>query len=353
DSLFVEFPHLSRAQAFEQSYLLVKAINKLYPTPIKLKFEKIYQPSVLESKKRYAGMSYETLEQTQPKFDAKGIETIRRDTCSAVSKMLERSLKLLFRTKDVTRVKQYVQLQCQKIYSHRVNLIDFVFAKEYRGKKSYHPTAPVPALRIALKRLAKNPLSEPNIGERVPFIIGLNLEQPNANLIDCIWTLDKALMINSNFQLNSNYYVRKQILPALDRAFALIGVDVFKWLEDISQTDTITTIEQRRLAIKQQHGFMRRCHLCSKLATTPLCDECRKNSNQSLLTAEIKANELERQHSSLQRICLACSDHMNGWSNCTTGDCPVRYRILKLTQQMIQAQETRTIVNNFCTDQTS
>ena len=48
---------------------------------------------MLLSKKRYVGFKFESPTETTPAFDAKGIETVRRDGCGAVSKMLERSIK--------------------------------------------------------------------------------------------------------------------------------------------------------------------------------------------------------------------------------------------------------------------
>ena len=42
--------------------------------------------------------------QAVPGFDAKGIETVRRDTCPAVAKTMERSLRLLFATRDLSEV---------------------------------------------------------------------------------------------------------------------------------------------------------------------------------------------------------------------------------------------------------
>jgi hypothetical protein len=45
--------------------------------------------SFLLTKKRYVGYSYESPEQMKPIFDAKGIETVRRDTCPTVAKILE------------------------------------------------------------------------------------------------------------------------------------------------------------------------------------------------------------------------------------------------------------------------
>jgi DNA polymerase zeta len=47
----------------------------------------VYLPCVLQTKKRYVGYMYETLDQKDPIFDAKGIETVRRDSCPAVSKV--------------------------------------------------------------------------------------------------------------------------------------------------------------------------------------------------------------------------------------------------------------------------
>lgn len=57
------------------------------PNPVKLKLEKVMHPLVLESKKRYVGMSYERREDVEGVFDAKGIETVRRDSCPLVSRV--------------------------------------------------------------------------------------------------------------------------------------------------------------------------------------------------------------------------------------------------------------------------
>lgn len=42
---------------------------------------------MLQTKKRYVGYMYEIRDQKEPVFDAKGIETVRRDTCPAVAKV--------------------------------------------------------------------------------------------------------------------------------------------------------------------------------------------------------------------------------------------------------------------------
>ena len=65
----------------------------------------VYHPCVLQAKKRYVGFAYEAPSQAAPVFDAKGIETVRRDTCGAVAKMLERCLRILFTCKDLSQAR--------------------------------------------------------------------------------------------------------------------------------------------------------------------------------------------------------------------------------------------------------
>ena len=67
----------------------------------------MYLPCILQTKKRYVGFSKESLRQTTPLFDAKGIETVRRDGCPAVAKVLEKSLRILFERRDVSQTKAY------------------------------------------------------------------------------------------------------------------------------------------------------------------------------------------------------------------------------------------------------
>lgn len=45
------------------------------------------------AKKRYVGFKYERPNDSTPKFDAKGIETVRRDGTPGQQKLVERCLK--------------------------------------------------------------------------------------------------------------------------------------------------------------------------------------------------------------------------------------------------------------------
>lgn len=95
---------------------MADTVTSMNPRPIKLKFEKVervasgiwqspallsdsseytqvYLPCVLQAKKRYVGFKFEKPSDVEPEFEAKGIETIRRDGIVALQKMQETCLK--------------------------------------------------------------------------------------------------------------------------------------------------------------------------------------------------------------------------------------------------------------------
>lgn len=132
DSLFINLEGCSFDRAFTIGKDIVDRVTRVNPYPVKLKFEKVYFPCVLQTKKRYVGAMYETPDQPTFAFDAKGIETVRRDGCPAVAKTLEKCLRMLFTSADLSPIKAYVQRQFQKILEGRVSVQDLIIAKEVR-----------------------------------------------------------------------------------------------------------------------------------------------------------------------------------------------------------------------------
>ena len=104
--MFVLLEGRSRQQAFKIGEEIAAAATASNPPPVALKLEKVYHPCILQTKKRYVGLAYDSPHPgARPVFDAKGIETVRRDGCPAVVKILERSLEILFRSHDLSKVR--------------------------------------------------------------------------------------------------------------------------------------------------------------------------------------------------------------------------------------------------------
>lgn len=93
DSLFVLLKGASRERAFEIGHQIAEQVTRANPYPVKLQFEKLYHPCILAAKKRYVGFKYENKDQVEPLWEAKGIETVRRDSCPAVQKIVQKSLR--------------------------------------------------------------------------------------------------------------------------------------------------------------------------------------------------------------------------------------------------------------------
>ena len=224
DSLFVHLPGRTKHQAFKLGAEMAKAVTAINPHPVRLKFEKVYHPCVLLAKKRYVGYKYETPQQQEPVFDAKGIETVRRDGSPVASKILETCLRLLFETADLSRIKAYLQKQFDDVMNDRLSIADLCFSKEVRAPGSYR--APPPGAVVASRRMAQDPRATLVHGERVPYVVVSG--PPGMPLRDrCV--APEEVVRNRKLRLDSDYYIQNSIIPPLDRIFRLVDVDVLRW----------------------------------------------------------------------------------------------------------------------------
>eukprot|EP00854_Cymbomonas_tetramitiformis_P006039 gene6039-7257_t len=236
DSLFVHLPGRTRQEAFQLGAEMAAAVTAANPAPVCLKLEKVYQPCVLVTKKRYVGMKYEGPKQTVGSFEAKGIETVRRDTCPVVAKVMEKSLRLLFQPPhDLSRVKAYLQRQWGKTFSGRVSAEDFVFAKEVRlGTYSDRYGLVPPAAIVAGRAMAKDPRAAPQYGERVPYVVVCG--EPGARLVDLVVDPHALLDNPGTMQLHAVYYITKHVVPSLQRILGLAGANVLAWYTEMPRT---------------------------------------------------------------------------------------------------------------------
>uniref|UniRef100_A0A7E4W7G4 DNA polymerase n=1 Tax=Panagrellus redivivus TaxID=6233 RepID=A0A7E4W7G4_PANRE len=221
DSLFILMPGLTRAEAFVLGRQIADDVTAMNPYPMKLKFEKVMMPCCLISKKRYVGMSYENETDMEGVFDAKGIETVRRDSCEFVAHTMETVLRLLF-DDNVDGAVQYLRYKMQNV--EKIRLADFIISGDYRV--NYAESAVLPMKKIASELEAISPLHKPVYGERLEFIVA---EPPvaskNCTVYSCVFRLQKFLE-NPQLTVNYNYYIGRKLMPALARVFQLIPLKV-------------------------------------------------------------------------------------------------------------------------------
>jgi DNA polymerase zeta len=338
DSLFVYLKGRTRDQAFDIGEEIAQVVTDMNPRPVKLKFEKVYHPCVLLAKKRYVGFKYEHRNQTEPEFDAKGIETVRRDGTPAEQKIEEKALKILFRTADLSQVKSYFQRQCSKIMQGRVSIQDFCFAREVRlGTYSERGQLPAGAM-ISTKRMLEDPRLEPQRGERVPYVVVTGA--PGSRLVDrCV--APEELLHDAQLDLDAEYYITKNLIPPLERIFNLVGANVRQWYDEMPKVQRIRRVEASSslgrpnkefgMLKKTLESYMRSssCILCkAKLSDTavPVCSECLQHPHLALLDVVSRLRQAEKRVVDLEAVCRSCMGVPAGDEvRCDSMDCPVYY----------------------------
>lgn len=392
DSVFVHLPGRTKEEAFRIGAEISRYIGEASPANVTLKLEKVYMGCVMVTKKRYVGNSFETVDQVDPHFDAKGLECIRRDQCQATAKIQEKCLRMLFKTRgDLSQIKDYLCKEWYRIESgvNNISLQDFIFCKAVKLGHYSSPSSYPPGATVALKNMIIDPYSYPVYKWRVPYVVVYGHSGTGANaakLKDLVLSPQDLLRRDSTtvLALNSRYYIYKCINPALIRVFNICGADINSWYINMSPH---AVIKQRRAvayddpaaaiglnttalkgaaagntnAGKQpsqlvQSSILRysaryACDVCGQTATPniglhargTLCPMCKYTNPPAMSHNAIisRLNALRRTDSTLKRVCQNCVHHTSpqtveyfrkgellGSSCCESIDCPVFFKRL-------------------------
>ena len=258
DSVMVEFDVQGRKgqDAIEYSWQLgeqaAEQCTKLFKAPNDLELEKVYCPYFLYSKKRYAAKMYEgkrcadgsTVIQFK-KIDIKGLQVVRRDTCPYVRNILKKLLTLILDSNDPRPAIEYARESAKSLLSGKALVQELVMSKqlgaEYKTKQ--------PHVEVRNKIRARAPGSEPQNGDRVPFLIthgsgGVNL---------CHKAEDPSYVIENKVPIDFLYYFEHQLQkPVCDLLEPLVGQRAFEtifrsveYLTSRSITSYFTSRESR------------------------------------------------------------------------------------------------------------
>ncbi len=179
DSLFVEFnprnpetgERLTGREARQATIDLTaeagKLVTKALAPPHDFEFDKIFDPMLMFSKKRYAGNMYE---ENADDFVHKymGIALKRRDNAPIVKTIFGGAMKKLLLEKDVIGATKFVKESCMELVNGNVSLNQLTITKSLRADYA-DPT------RIAHKALAdrmaeRDPGNAPSAGDRIGYI---------------------------------------------------------------------------------------------------------------------------------------------------------------------------------------
>ncbi|GKC97427.1 DNA polymerase zeta catalytic subunit isoform X1, partial [Tanacetum coccineum] len=242
-------------------------------------------------------------------------------------------------------VKSYLLRQWSRILSGRVSIQDFIFAKEVRlGTYSSRVSSIPPAALVATKATKLDPRAEPRYAERIPYVVVHG--EPGARLADMVVDPMELLAVDSPYRLNDLYYINKQIIPALQRVFGLVGVDLIQWFLDMPRPVRETGGKNQSYGPNSHrtridyYYLSKHCIMCGELVQTsaaPLCGNCARNEAAVALAVTGRTSKMEKEIQHLAAICRHCGGGdwlVESGVKCTSLACSVFYERRKLQKEL-------------------
>jgi DNA polymerase zeta len=327
-------------------------------------------------------MKFDSKDTKNPEFEAKGLETVRRDQCALTQKVLRNSLIMLFRH-GAAAVKDYLFRQWSLIMAGQLPMSDFILTGRVRSRYRNGSIGPVQA--ALFRRLAEyDPGLVIKNKERISYVI-VAVAGASYKLRDCVLTPMELLSQWDAYTIHSSYYIEKHVNSALQRCFSLAphGIDINEWFKScpkprrrihfwpVTRTGNSTMIST--------YFGSDMCSLCGSksqaqgLARAVVCSACRADDIKVALAATRKLQQAQEKAKNAAKVCGTCnlcfedsstfaplrSDYSKSWprsSNsarsatrhdgvavpiavCTSIDCPNLFLRHRLREEGLEAEE--------------
>ena len=262
-------------------------------------------------------MKFDSPGQKVPTFEAKGIETIRKDQCPLTQKILRNSLIIVFRDKGLQRLQSYLFRQWALIHAGRLPVSDFILTGRVRSQYRGGKIGPVQA--ALARRLAEaDPGRRMQHKERLAYVI---VASPGRNfkLRDCVLTPNELLAQWDSYTIHAAYYATKHVNAALNRCFGLApwNINIHHWYE-------ICPKPKKRI----HHWPMTRtggnsmisayfgsdqCAMCGEKCQTDgsakavICSDCKQDKGSAIFVATQVLNSTQQKANALASLCQNCN----------------------------------------------
>ncbi len=227
DSVFVRITsqngEISLDDAESIGTMVAAMVSENLPDPMELEFESIARRAIFIAKKRYALWIFEkTGAGWKDSIKVKGMETVRRDWCGLTSKTLNKVLELVLKDGKVDESVEYVRGVVDRVRNLKVRtdseiMDDLILTRKYNKKEESYKSKQ-PHITV-VEKIRRRGGAVPSIGDRVPFVIVAG----NGRFVDS--AEDPEYVREHNLSLDVDYYIKKQILPPVERILREFGVE--------------------------------------------------------------------------------------------------------------------------------
>jgi hypothetical protein len=221
-------------ESFKEGERLAHEITeKLFKSPIELEFEKVYNPFIILTKKRYIGNYYGKSPYKIDMVEKKGVVLSRRDNANIAKIVYEGVIDPLLKegTRGVNKSIQFLKGKLQELKDNSVDLDDLVITKtlakgygkickdcdgtscskckdgvvlgtgDYKSLNSPH-------VAIAVNQRKRDVGSAPVVNDRISYVF-VKTDDPKAKLYEKAEELSRVK--EKGLEIDSLYYIQNQI----------------------------------------------------------------------------------------------------------------------------------------------
>ena len=270
DSLFIEFdvtkldtkgppltPRDRRQAVIDLTAEAGKLVTKALAPPHDFEFDKVFDPMIMFSKKRYAGNMYENnADDYVHKY--MGIALKRRDNAPIVKTIFGGAMKKLLNDKDIAGAAAFVRDSCIDLVDGKVSLGQLTITKSLRA--DYADPSRIAHKALADRMGARDPGNAPAAGDRIGYIYIKPAPGQEASKLQGDRIEHPAYVREHGLKPDYQFYVEHQIQNPVAQMFGLL-------LEEMPGFD------KRRLAVAPDCAE-RRLTWCENEASQLLFGPC-------------------------------------------------------------------------------
>lgn len=215
DSCMIKFKDVKDVKTcFEVCHHIEKEINKIFPPPMYLEFEKINVIFFLLKKKNYLSMYLKTLDGVL-EHDKKGVVSKRRDNCELLRSTYDTLIDLVMTKRPKWEVYEFLSVRIKEIIDKTIELNDLIITKSI---KENYKSANLPHLAVANKMKSRGKYVA--LGTRIPYIFVEtdNKKDPQYKKAE---DPDYYLENKDKVKIDWLYYLEKQMVNPIDEVLEI------------------------------------------------------------------------------------------------------------------------------------
>lgn len=364
DSVMTNFGDITLAEAIRFGKELSAECNKDFPKPISLAFETVKLVALFLNRKRYAALQLERFVEGERMADAiaraqlndantafKGLESKRRDNAAIGGGTQARVLEIILHEQDVAKAESYVKETIRSLLMGEVDMSQLVITKGLSKSEEQYARGGTKQQHVELrKRIQMRALETgemvPETGDRVPYVMICGTAKKKGKFASKASELseDPLYAMRNGIPIDTDYYIYKQIMPAVLRVFTGIWEPERCWeIESDMPEATLRTfkayqrlfsrslphMQAKRVARVRNFGMAAYAHvlptclgcgtLLQKNASAPVCRHCDLATIRAKKEAEQGARL--KAHDEAWAICRRCQGGSFGKVTCSNVSC--------------------------------